>query len=807
MVNPELIEAQIKLERDAISYGIVKLNRNVEKCEQQEYASGSIYGLSIIQELVPVVEAELEKTRTRIKRGQNGYRVKEIAQYLDNIEAIELAGIALKITFDKVFSKKQNKKRKMPPWCLSNVVTSIGTAVEHECQMRFYEAADKDLYKRIKQNYWDNSTTQQRYVVMKLLYERKEETPNWEKWSTRVRLAIGGWLLDAVLHGTGMFKIDLDGHATRKHAALSVFPSDLLKEQIGDVMQQAIQFAPAAWPMLIPPNDWSPLRNGGYLLNEVMKGHHFIRKGHPLATPSSLCYEFINNLQKVSYQINPFVYEVAEQLHKLGHQQGKFLPRTFEYPDIPQPPGFEDQPLEVQHQWRKEQTEQYNLNSKYHRSLCVRTEQQMEMAERFAKYDRFYLPWSFDYRGRVYPIPPYLTPQDTDFGKALIRFAEPIKMNRRGWWWLAVWAANCAGEDKVSYKDRVKWTLDHHDLITRVATDPLGNLGDWEVDDPWQFLAACEEYYHCCILKDRPTTSLMVAVDGTCSGLQVLSGLSRDANTARLVNVLPGEKPQDAYKAVAELANETLKSLGFHHLAKLARGDVKRVVMTIPYNATTWSNCGYLRDAIKDTFTGQQLTTDEMNALIWAIRGRAAKDDLPAIQGAMQVVVPGALQTMAWLNKQVKAWMAEERRELTWVTPSGFVVYQKLMKPEIIRFEMKLYGQVRRINVKERDSEEVNKDAHCSATAPNLIHSLDATLLHIGLADMQNFTVIHDSILGRAPEMFTIQKRIRKAYADTFGNGHLYLKEWAEKMGAVDTPTIYGTFDPRDVVNSLYFFS
>ena len=29
----------------------------------------------------------------------------------------------------------------------------------------------------------------------------------------------------------------------------------------------------------------------------------------------------------------------------------------------------------------------------------------------------YYIPWSFDYRGRAYPIPSFLTPQDTDFGK------------------------------------------------------------------------------------------------------------------------------------------------------------------------------------------------------------------------------------------------------------------------------------------------------------------------------------------------------------------------------------------------------
>ena len=41
-------------------------------------------------------------------------------------------------------------------------------------------------------------------------------------------------------------------------------------------------------------------------------------------------------------------------------------------------------------------------------------------------------------------------------------------------------------------------------------------------------------------------------MDATCSGLQVLSILMRDENTAKKVNVLPSEKPQDIYSAVAE---------------------------------------------------------------------------------------------------------------------------------------------------------------------------------------------------------------------------------------------------------------
>ena len=89
-------------------------------------------------------------------------------------------------------------------------------------------------------------------------------------------------------------------------------------------------------------------------------------------------------------------------------------------------------------------------------------------------------------------------------------------------------------------------------LISAIAVDPIGQMSEWEAaDEPWQFLAACEEYYAVVIKKFRKTTGLCVAVDATCSGLQILAGLARDRSTACLVNVVPGDKPADAYKTVA----------------------------------------------------------------------------------------------------------------------------------------------------------------------------------------------------------------------------------------------------------------
>ena len=50
----------------------------------------------------------------------------------------------------------------------------------------------------------------------------------------------------------------------------------------------------------------------------------------------------------------------------------------------------------------------------------------------------YYIPWSFDYRGSAYPIPSFLTPQDTDFGKSLIRISDEAPITDEGKKWLAL---------------------------------------------------------------------------------------------------------------------------------------------------------------------------------------------------------------------------------------------------------------------------------------------------------------------------------------------------------------------------------
>jgi len=160
---------------------------------------------------------------------------------------------------------------------------------------------------------------------------------------------------------------------------------------------------------------------------------------------------------------------------------------------------------------------------------------------------------------------------------------------------------------------------------------------NWEAaDEPWQFLAACDEYYHCVLKCDRHFTSLPVATDATCSGLQILAGLARDKNTASLVNVLPSDKPQDAYAVVARTATPFCPNSIRNYMDRKV---VKRVVMTVPYNAKPFSNRGYIKDALLEK--NIEIDKDDLTKTVEAVRN------------AMDEVVPGPMAVMSWIEEEV----------------------------------------------------------------------------------------------------------------------------------------------------------
>ena len=213
--------------------------------------------------------------------------------------------------------------------------------------------------------------------------------------------------------------------------------------------------------------------------------------------------------------------------------------------------------------------------------------------------------------------------------------------------------------------------------------------------------------------------------------------------------------------------------------------------MTIPYNAKAHSNRQYIREEL--TKRGIEVSKEDLTATVKAVRE------------AMDVIVPGPMAVMKWFETEVAKAVKKGATHLEWCTPSGFVVHQKLNKKITQQVDLQLLGRCR-ITIATEDSDKVDIQHHKNATAPNVIHSLDASLLHLAALRFDApIALIHDSVLCRATDMSELSAIVRETYMHLFAE-HDYLKSWAEQIGAETEPPIIGDLEPETVIESTYFF-
>ena len=213
--------------------------------------------------------------------------------------------------------------------------------------------------------------------------------------------------------------------------------------------------------------------------------------------------------------------------------------------------------------------------------------------------------------------------------------------------------------------------------------------------------------------------------------------------------------------------------------------------MTIPYNAKPFSNRSYIREALKEK--GIEIDKDSLTTVVQAVRD------------SMHTIVPGPMAVMKWIEDQVKEALKNNQTEFEWETPSGFVVRQKLYKAEMERITLQVLGRCN-MRVAVGDSNTVDKARHKAATAPNLIHSLDASLLCLSALDFNHpIALIHDSVLCRATDMSELSRIVREKYMHLFAE-HDYLTDFANQIGAESEPPIIGDLQPESVIESTYFF-
>ena len=776
MLTEKQIEDQQSFERKQIQGGLHKLRSNTQKLEEKTYASATVYGSScvngILPDLIAFIDSKKKKYETFAGKNMQVFH-KHILPVPSDVQAL----LVTKVVFDHVFASKEAKRT------ITNIAMAVGHAIEAELQMNYYDKEAPALLATLKKNYWHQARgTEYKRKCIQTLMHKTNVTP-WIPWDKVSKVKVGSFLMDCLMEVSGWFERDLIRKG-RKTISILV-PTELLIKHNAEIMRMAELFSPLAKPMLIPPRNWHALQDGGYYLNDLTRCHALIRRTDSPLIQGEIPYNFINKIQQVSYKLNPFIVSVAEELQDRGISVGKFRP-VMEHTIPPKPVDIETNET-AKRQWKTEAKICRELQAAEVRKSC-RTRMTMEVVGEF-KDKEFYIPWSFDYRGRAYPIPNLLTPQDTDFGKSLLLFSKGSKITQKGMEWIKFQLATTYGLDKATMEERLEWIdkAENYEMVQRVWRDPIDNIADWEnADEPWLFLAACNEF---CELhfEHRFHTHLPIAVDATCSGLQILAGLAKDVSTARMVNVVNSDKPQDAYAIIAE---QSKGSIPERLVPYWDRKVTKRCVMTIPYNAKPFSNRSYIRDAFKEK--GIEVTKDELTLCVSAVRA------------AMNVVVPGAMSVMKWIEQEIARAVKAGANEIRWTTPSGFNVKQRLMKRETSFIRTQLMGQCK-IHIAGAEK-GVDLKHHKNATAPNLIHSLDASLLHLATISTDfPIALIHDSVLCRATDMCTLSYLVRETYMHLFAE-HEPLTDFALSIGAEEQPPIIGDLKPEAVIDSTYFF-
>ena len=460
-----------------------------------------------------------------------------------------------------------------------------------------------------------------------------------------------------------------------------------------------------------------------------------------------------------------------------------------------------------------------------HNGKSINANLVLNAAEEYLKFDKFYYPYTVDFRGRAYPKPSYLNHIGDDAQRSLLRFHTKKPLGSRGLYWLKVQLSNHFGNDKVSNDDRAQWTDNHLDEILASALDPMENLFWTTFDCPFQGLAAAHELLDATTHPLGPEafeSGLPIQQDGSCNGLQHYAALGRDTNGGMQVNLKPNDtgQPADVYMQVcnsvqAEVAEKAklfetddffkllrhgsendrrdriskaaikllLKSHKNKHeeecllvlYCKIMDGNIKRktvkqTVMTSVYGVTSLGARAQIRERLREHNQDMDALTERNDDLAEALKIDGQLVDPIAdfvsrlTMKAIGASFVGAVQVMDML-KESAGIVAKTGQPVQWVTPMGLPVKQPYREPRKVQIRTDL----QRVTIMDDSSlVPISKYKQRSAFPPNFVHSLDSTHMMMTALECQRlgvtFASVHDSFWCHAQDVDEMSRVLREEF-------------------------------------------
>lgn len=398
---------------------------------------------------------------------------------------------------------------------------------------------------------------------------------------------IGIKFIDCFLSGSGLLRLENREVVSRAGCRLEthLVPTQETLDFMAKRNSVMEKMYPVNLPMVCPPLRWAPGVRGGYRF-ALKEKHGVVRaswKANKALETEKMgpVYDALNRIQDTPWKVNTAVLALVEAIWETQGIEGAVRRDSEGNPsefagvpprmnrEVPKPDDIADNE-KARKAYRKRAGKAKNWNHKRKLS-CMDFNRTLGMAKKLKDERAFWFPYTLDFRGRIYPIASYLQPQGDDLQKGLLTFAQGEPLGKDGAAWLALHGANTLGKtpegqktSKMPLQSRVDWILQNTPRIIAAAEDPMSNLWWADADEPLQFWAFCNEWaqfwaFHEEGIGHEFVSSLPVAQDGTCNGLQHFSAMALDPIGGREVNLTPGESPRDIYQFVADLVNRQLE--------------------------------------------------------------------------------------------------------------------------------------------------------------------------------------------------------------------------------------------------------
>jgi DNA-directed RNA polymerase, mitochondrial len=811
-----LYEEELKIEDEAVGMGQTRYLKLARKSEDKTKPGKDFLRLAIPLGGAAIAEW-LEATLDGQPRPQAG-----LAKYIKQFEPNDVSFLVCRTVLLARYGDRA-----------TTLAVSIAKNLERLFNSESFRAADPKGFKRLQTKIDKCPFPSKRYVLVRKAMEKSQVTSI--AWGPKVEASVGRLLLEIVAEATGAFTIETVSGGGKSLSSV-VYLSESLRESLNARHEQWSIQSPMFLPMVIKPRRWTSPRHGGYVQRKSLKRKLITSKRlndnymEELSnTDMPTVYAAINAMQETEWVINSQVYEVAKTLWaKKMWVAG--LPAA---DPVKLPPKLSDEEWALlgKKEQQIEAAKRYEIHDFNREAISKRFKfiNQMWIAERFERYDAIYFPHVMDWRGRCYPVPTLLNPQEDDVGRALLTFAKGAALGDRGLNWLMIHGANCYGIDKVPFAEREAWVEARQDEIYAVAQDPLAHLSFWaddkKVDKPFLFLAFCFEWAK---LMDHVrdggqvedfVSTLPVSWDGSCNGLQHFSCMLRDPIGGEHTNLVPRDRPSDIYAKVADEASKIVaveaangEVNANYWLNKIDRKMAKRPTMTLPYGSGKFG--------FKDQLLAELKDRKHKDGGVPYIKGnefQCAKYLAGVMDQALAKVVVKAREAMEWL-KDVSNVAAEDGLPVQWVTPAGFPVLQEYRATEEHRVKLDAGGKLIRFTLSvQGDKLDARKQAQ--SIAPNFVHSLDAahlqrTVVRAHELGIRSFAMVHDSYGTTAGNAQDLQELLRETFVEQYSGNVLedFANQLREKLPAKLAAKIpplpeRGDLDLEGVKSSLYFFA